>query len=284
MKLIYNLYQNTKACIKLNNRISSSFNCNIGVRQGDNLSPLLFSLFINDFETFVSDFKKGPDGYNGLESLNNLFTNATQNDELEAMLKLYILLYADDTIIMAEKKEELQVALHAVGDYCRIWKLQVNVSKTKIIKFSKRKSKKFPNDHYDFKLNNEKVEVVDSYVYLGTTISYNGKYKEAIRKQVLQAQRALFAIKRKKEMYDLPFDITLDLFEKMILPILLYGCEIWGFEDVGLIEIFYRKFLKYVLKLNKQTPNCMVYGESGKKTLSIIIKSRTRDRSGVAYH
>ena len=123
MKLIYNLYQNTKACIKLNNRISSSFNCNIGVRQGDNLSPLLFSLFINDFETFVSDFKKGPDGYNGLESLNNLFTNATQNDELEAMLKLYILLYADDTIIMAEKKEELQVALHSVGNYCRIWKL-----------------------------------------------------------------------------------------------------------------------------------------------------------------
>ena len=61
-----------------------------------------------------------------------------------------------------------------------------------------------------------------------------------------------------------PFDMTLDLFDKMILPILLYGCEIWGFEDVGLIEVFYRKFLKYVLKLNKQTPNCMVYGESGK--------------------
>ena len=90
------------------------------------------------------------------------------------------------------------MALHTVGDYCRIWKLQENVSKTKIIKFTKGKSKKFPNDHYDFKLNNEKVEVVDSYVYLGTTISYNGKYKEAIRKQVLQAQRALFAIKRKK--------------------------------------------------------------------------------------
>ena len=232
MKLIYNLYQNTKACIKLNNRISSSFNCNIGVKQGDNLSPLLFSLFINDFETFLSEFSED---YNGLKGLNNLFTNATQNDEFEAMLKLYILLYADDTIIMAENKEELQVALHAVGGYCRLWKLQVNVSKTKIIKFKKRKSKKFPNDHYDFRLNNEKVEVVDSYVYLGTTISYNGKYKEAIKKQVLQAQRALFAIKRKKEMYDLPFDITLDLFDKMILPILLYGCEIWGFEDVGLI-------------------------------------------------
>ena len=55
MKLIFNLYQNTKACIKLNNKLSNSFNCNIGVRQGDNLSPLLFSLFINDFEEYLSD-------------------------------------------------------------------------------------------------------------------------------------------------------------------------------------------------------------------------------------
>ena len=67
MKVIFNLYQETKACIKLNNNLSNSFNCNIGVRQGDNLSPLLFALFINDFETYLSD------KYNGLSSLNNLF-------------------------------------------------------------------------------------------------------------------------------------------------------------------------------------------------------------------
>ena len=84
MTLIHNLYQNTKACIKLNNKISSSFNCNIGVRQGDNLSPLLFSLFIYDFESFLSD------KYNGLSCLNNLFTETVQNDEFEAFLKLYI--------------------------------------------------------------------------------------------------------------------------------------------------------------------------------------------------
>ena len=55
----------------------------------------------------------------------------------------------------------------------------------------------------------------------------------------------------------------LDLFDKMILPILLYGCEIWGFENLDNIEVFYRKFLKYILKVNQQTPNCMVYGETG---------------------
>ena len=108
------------------------------------------------------------------------------------------------------------------------------------------------------------MEVVDNYVYLGTTISFNGRFKEARKKQITQAQRSLFSIKSKKEMYNLPVDILLELFDKMIKPILLYGCEIWGFEnDIKGIEIFHRIFLKYVLKLNYQTTNCMIYGELG---------------------
>ena len=102
-----------------------------------------------------TDTHTDTDKYNGLSGLDIFFTEATQNDEFETMLKLYILLYVDDTIIMAENQEDLQVALNAVGNYCEQWKLQVNVNKTKIIKFSKRKSKKFPNDQYDFCLNGE---------------------------------------------------------------------------------------------------------------------------------
>ena len=267
MKVIFNMYQETKACIKLNNKLSNSFNCNIGVRQGDNLSPLLFALFINDFETYLSD------KYNGLSSLNNLFADVTLNEEFETFLKLYILLYADDTIVMAENPKDLQEALNAVGSYCEIWNLKINVNKTKIIRFAKRRSRN-PNNQYDFRLNGEKVELVDDYVYLGTTVSYNGKYKKAIEKQVTQAKRALFGLKSKKERYDLPLDIMIELFDKMILPILLYGCETWGYEELECIEVFYRKFLKEILRLNKQTTNCMVYGEAGKKPLSIIVKTR----------
>ena len=192
MKLIFNLYQNTKACIKLNNKLSNSFNCNIGVRQGDNLSPLLFSLFINDFQGYLSD------KYNGLSSLNDLFTEVNQDDEFEAFLKLYILLYADDTIIMAESPIDLQEALNAVANYCELWNLKININKTKIIRFAKRRSPNNQTNPFNFLLNGEKVDIVDHYVYLGTTISYNGRYKEAMLKQVLQAHRALFTIKAKK--------------------------------------------------------------------------------------
>ena len=121
MKIIFNLYQNTKACVKFNNKISQSFNCNIGVRQGDNLSPLLFALFINDFEKFLSE------KYKGLDTLNNPFRNVSTNDEILTFLKLYVLLYADDTIIMAENPTDLQLALNALSDYCNTWKHKINL-------------------------------------------------------------------------------------------------------------------------------------------------------------
>ena len=76
-KVIFSIYQNVKACVKLDNVISKSFLCNIGVRQGDSLSPLLFSLFLNDLNTFISG------KYNGLSDISLLFSecfNMNVND------------------------------------------------------------------------------------------------------------------------------------------------------------------------------------------------------------
>ena len=56
-------------------------------------------------------------------------------------LKVFVLLYADDTVIIAESAEDLQKALTAYALYCETWKLVVNSSKTKIVIFSKAEYK-----------------------------------------------------------------------------------------------------------------------------------------------
>ena len=53
-KLIKNLYLNIKSCVTVNGERSMLFPCDIGVRQGENLSPLLFSIYLNDLEQFLS--------------------------------------------------------------------------------------------------------------------------------------------------------------------------------------------------------------------------------------
>jgi hypothetical protein len=57
----------------------------------------------------------------------------------------------------------------------------------------------------------------------------------------------------------------LDLFDKLVKPILLYGCEVWGFGNNEISEPVRLKFCKVLLHLKTTTPNCIVYGELGRQ-------------------
>ena len=264
LNVVHNLYLKAKSCVLLDGQLSQCFSCNIGVRQGENLSPLLFAIYLNDFELFLS--RK----FNGLEDLSQETRKYLSDDDVEVFLKMYALLYADDTIVMAENEEEMQKALNAAHAYCQEWKLQVNTSKTKIVVFSRGKVRKMPT----FKFGNDSINTCDDYIYLGTTFNYNGTFKKAQRKQITQARKAVFVLMKKIEALQLPLDTQCELFDRVILPILLYGSEIWGFEDLSNIEIFHRWFLKYILKLKSRTPNTMVYGETGRTPISVHVKCR----------
>jgi hypothetical protein len=119
-----------------NGQVTDFFNCKIGVRQGDNLSPLLFAIFINDFNKYIGE------KYSGLTYASKLCNELLSDSEVEVFIKLFTLLYADDTIIMAESPEELQKALTATAAYCEQWGLKINPSKSKIMIFSRENPQK----------------------------------------------------------------------------------------------------------------------------------------------
>ena len=54
LNIIKSLYNSTKSAVKLSTNVGAFFNCEIVVRQGDNLSPLLFALFFNDLQEFIA--------------------------------------------------------------------------------------------------------------------------------------------------------------------------------------------------------------------------------------
>ena len=97
--------------------------CNIGVRQGDNLSPVLSALFISDFTKYVSY------AYGGLNIAQSCYPSPMNNEDI-VLLNLFVLLYANDTLILADNEIELQLALNNVYEYCMMFKLSVNTTKT----------------------------------------------------------------------------------------------------------------------------------------------------------
>ena len=112
------MYSSVKPRVKCNNTLSNSFCCSLGACQGEYLSPLLFSLFLNDLE----------------EQL--FFLSGVQGLDVD-MFKIFMLLYADDIIIFANTADELQNSLDMLVSYCKRWKLTINSSKTKVTIFRK---------------------------------------------------------------------------------------------------------------------------------------------------
>ena len=95
--------------------MSNFFSCARGVRQGENLSPLLFSLFLNDVENYL---------------LSKTSANVLISDEnFDVYLKLVVILYADDTVLLANSEEDLKLLLNTFNDYCSEWKLGINYEK-----------------------------------------------------------------------------------------------------------------------------------------------------------
>ena len=169
--------------------------------------------------------------------------------------------------MLSENERELQAALDMVHTYCALYKLTVNTNKTKIIIFSRGMVRRFPT----FVYGESEIEVVKDYVYLGVTMNYNNTFLKAMRKQLDQGRKAQFSMLIKARKLMLPVDIQCTLFESLVFPVLLYGCEVWGFQNSNMLEIFYRKFLKKLLNLRPSSPNCMVYGEVGKLPIQSTI-------------
>ena len=87
---------------------------------------------------------------------------------------------------MAESEQDLQTALDAVFSFCKLWYLELNISKTKVIIFSKGKVRK----HIKFAFDGTELEVVDQYTYLGVTFNYNNTFYKSIARQISQAKKS----------------------------------------------------------------------------------------------
>ena len=86
-------------------------------------------------------------------------------------LKLFVLLYADDTVILSESDKDLQAALDTFENYCTQWRLTVNIAKSNVVVFSKGRP-----GRYEFYFSGRKLDVVTEYKYLGVKFSSSGSF------------------------------------------------------------------------------------------------------------
>ena len=165
------MYQSNLMHIKVKDKLTKAFSPQMGVRQGDNLSPNLFKMFVNDLPCLFDD----------------------DDDQVSLHdMKLSCLLYSDDLLLLSRTLTGLQNCLNKLLTYCENNGLIVNLKKTNIVTFCK--SGKLSNEKYYF----NKVEVmhVSRYKYLGIIFASSGTFSYCQDDLYKRALKASFKISK----------------------------------------------------------------------------------------
>ncbi|KAK2192146.1 hypothetical protein NP493_37g02011 [Ridgeia piscesae] len=175
----------------MNNGVQSAFfDSHVGLRQGKYLSPLLFALHLNYMETFFPVLK-----WNTLKLIDKQYNDS--NDGINGMLNLFVLLYADDIVIMAEIEHDMQRNLDILNEYCICNKLNVKISKTKIMVFARSKTK--IRNIRTFTFGNTDLDQVDDYTYLGICYNWIGSFIKAKKLLHDKASKAIYSLIQKRQ-------------------------------------------------------------------------------------
>ena len=112
----------------------------------------------------------------------------------------------------------------ALTEFSQGKQLVINESKTKCMVFNRgnRMCK------CELKINDITIENVKTFKYLGFTIgAKNCSFKETCIDLSIKTKRAIFALNNTMKISKIPVKLALQIFSTQLLPILLYGAEVW---------------------------------------------------------
>ena len=223
-----------------------------GVQQGDSLSPLLFMLFIADLPEALKS---------GCEILS-------------------VLMFADDLVFYSTNKFEVQNALNNLAWYCQSNLIEVNLNKTKVVKFRRTGTK--ANENFVF--NGNVVALSNSYEYLGMTLQCTWNFTKHLKLKRVKAFSRIHSI---KNLSKLSLQGAANYFRVMIEPILTYGIHvIWQdltSRQLEILDAAWCDFYKKVLGVPRSCRNRKIIAMVKSSTLVESLVSQNRLPQTPAY-
>ena len=269
---LHRLYEASTLRIRIGDSLSEPIRLQRGLRQGCPLSPILFSIFINDI------LPEKP------------------NREYPWDPTVECLLYADDLCLFARTPHRLQQLMDAVSVWTLRWHMTVGVNKCGVMRFPKhshsrrrkellRKDRIYreemvpseelsdtsANDAWEDELSDTSVSdpwdprederartwllqgqaipVVDHYTYLGLEITPSLDRTVMITKRANAANRMLWLLRPLLVNQSIPLPIRADIVRTKLLPCCTYGAEVWGgVKDDCQMELVMQRAMELLVK------------------------------------
>lgn len=171
-----------------------------GVRQGDPISPKLFSAVLEMI-------------FRNLKWTKGLNINGENLSHLR---------FADDIILFSDCPKTLESMLQQLSNESIKAGLSMNLTKTKIMSNS---------TNIEIKINDEVIEYVQVYIYLGQLISQEDCMQKEIERRIANTWKRFWSLSEVMKNKDMPIKQKRKVFNMCILPCLLYGCQTWALTE-----------------------------------------------------
>jgi hypothetical protein len=220
LSLLERLYDTIQAQVVVNGKTGAPIDTCLGTKQGSELSPLLFGLFVEMLHELICiRGKPAPGG------------QATPLGPKVGDLHVPDLLYADDGCLIAETPEDVQALLECLQLFCEITSMEVNMhpAKTCVVVF--RNSKVPLPRSLAFTYAGQALSIQSSYTYLGIILHETKGMRPAVDALATSGTKAMHALlgRFRKECIT-QYDMKCRMFDIMVEPVMSYACHVWGPE------------------------------------------------------
>nr|KAG5705334.1 hypothetical protein BaRGS_011106 [Batillaria attramentaria] len=235
-----------------NGGVTEAFEISNGVKQGCVLAPVLFNVFFTCMLSHaVRGLEKGVfiryrlDG--SLFDLRRLTAKTKCSKDL-----LQEALFADDCALVAHDQSDLQVMLDRFSEASKLFGLTISLGKTEVLHQ--------PAPHTNppapsISIDGTQLSNVESFKYLGSTISCDGSLDKEIDARISKASQALGRLRNTVfNQHNIRLSTKLKVYNAVVLPSLLYGCESWTSyrRHIKQLEKFHMRALRSILGIRWQ--------------------------------
>ena len=181
------------------------------------------------------------------------------------------MLFADDAAIAAHSPSQLQSLMDRFANACTDFGLTVSLKKTKFLAQATTSPK--------ITINNYQLEVVEQFIYLGSTITSKLSLKKELDRRIGMAASTFSRLStRVWKNPRLSIKTKVTVYNACVVSTLLYGSECWTTyaAQEHRLNVFHMRSLRKLLGISwmSRTPNTVVLSKSGLPTMFTILRQR----------
>ena len=186
------------------------------------------------------------------------------------------LLYADDADFLTHTEADMQIIMDKFSRACDAFGLTISLKKTKVM-FTPAPGE--PYAEPNITVNGTRLDVVDTFVYLGSTLSRDGALDAEIYHRIQKASVAFGKLeKRVWADRDITINTRVMVYRTCVITTLLYAAETWTTHQrhIKLLEQFHLKCLRRILDIKWQTftPDTAVLEKSSCPNIESMIAAQ----------